>query len=151
MNNTPRLKPRILLIEDDPERIARFRLWLNGSDFVLIEASSGGRAAGILRKGMTTGIAGICLDNDLEKQPVTEADLRLSGSALVGAIITSVPRRVPILIHSMNAEKPVGMERALKGAGYSVTRIRMFALTRDLFQRWLELVGDNWEDMVADL
>jgi arsenate reductase-like glutaredoxin family protein len=38
----------------------------------------------------------------------------------------------------------------LKGAGYSVTRIRMSALTRELFHHWLEEVGDNWETMVAD-
>lgn len=63
--NTLVLRPRILLIEDDPKRIATFRAWLTGTEFVLIEASSGGRALGILRLRMTEGIAGICLDNDL--------------------------------------------------------------------------------------
>ncbi|MBZ0195701.1 MAG: response regulator [Deltaproteobacteria bacterium] len=145
------LKPRILLIEDDPERIATFRSWLNGSEFVLIEASSGGRAAGILKKGMTDGIAGVCLDNDLEKQPVTQADLSLSGSALVNAIAQSVPRYVPILIHSMNAHKPVSMEKSLKSAGFSVTRIRMAILTRKMFNEWLEEVQDNWDDMISDM
>lgn len=146
MNMAP-LKPRILLIEDDPGRIATFRSWLEGSEFVLIEASSGGRAAGILKKGMTEGIAGICLDNDLEKQPVTQSDLSLSGSMLINAITQSVPRFVPILIHSMNDQKPPRMEKSLKSAGFSVTRIRMAILTRERFQVWLEDVREYWEDM----
>lgn len=144
--NSPPLRPRILLIEDDPDRIVTFRAWLAGTEFVQIEASSGGRALGILRKGMTGGIAGICLDNDLEKQPVTDSDHRLSGAGLITAITESVPRSVPILIHSMNAQKPPGMERALKSAGFSVTRIRMVVLGHELFHDWLEEVRDNWED-----
>lgn len=142
------LSPRILLIEDDPDRIATFRAWLVGTEFVLIEASSGGRALGLLRKGMTDGIAGICLDNDLEKQPVTDSDLRLSGSGLISAIKQSVPKWVPILIHSMNEQKPAGMDRALKSDGFSVTRIQMVALTRENFYEWLQEVRDNWEGFV---
>jgi len=144
--NLPTLSPRILLIEDDPDRIATFREWLAGTEFVLIEASSGGRALGLLRKGMTDGIAGICLDNDLEKQPMTESDLRLSGEGLISAINLSVPRSVPILIHSMNSQKPPAMERALKSSGFSVTRTRMVVLSREAFHEWLEEVRDNWEE-----
>lgn len=142
--NRPLLRPRILLIEDDPERIATFREWV-GTDFVLIEASSGGRALGILKKG-TTGIAGLALDNDLEKQCLTDSDYRLSGSGLISTITQSVPRSVPVLIHSMNTQMPPSMERSLKSAGFSVTRTRMVALTRELFHRWLEEVRDNWDD-----
>lgn len=145
MRNPP-LKPRILLIEDDPERISIFRAWLMGTEFVLIEASSGGRAKGILQKGMTVGIAGICLDNDLEKQPMTESDLSLSGTGLISAITWSVQRSVPILIHSMNVQKPPAMERALKSAGFSVTRTRMMMLSREAFNEWLIDVRNNWED-----
>lgn len=141
-----KIKPRILLIEDDPHRIAVFREWLKETEFVLIEASSGGRAMGILRKGMTEGIAGICLDNDLEKQPLTEMDLSLSGVKLISAISLSVPRSVPILIHSMNATHPAGMERRLAKDGFSVTRIRMMALTRESFNGWVQEVRDNLEE-----
>lgn len=148
--NTLALRPRILLIEDDPERIATFRAWLTGTEFVQIEASSGGRALGILRKGMTEGIAGICLDNDLEKQPMTDIDHRMSGSGLISALTQSVPRSVPVLIQSMNAQMPPSMERSLKSAGFSVTRIRMVALTRELFHQWLEEVRDNWEDSCVE-
>lgn len=141
----PQLKPRILLIEDSVERIDTFRRWLAGTEFVLIEASSGGRAKGILRKGMTEGIAGLCLDHDLDLQPMTDVDLHLSASHLLEAIAASLPRQTPILIHSMNAAKPVGMEKRLISAGFSVTRIRMVALTQELFDQWLDEVRNNWE------
>lgn len=146
MTLTTKLRPRILLIEDNPERIATFRLWLEGTEFVLIEASSGGRARGILRKGMTDGIAGLCLDHDLDQQPVTSTDY-LSASEFMSAIVLSLPRTVPILIHSMNAQKPPQMERQLVSGGFSVTRCRMAALTRERFAEWIEEVRDIWEDL----
>lgn len=142
----PTLTPRILLIEDNAERIALFRDWLLGSEFVLIEASSGGRAKGILRKGSTGGIAGVMLDHDLDQQPMTPTDLLMSASNLIDSIVSSIPRSVPILIHSMNASKPPIMQKQLASAGFSVTRIRMTALTRENFYEWLQDVRDNWED-----
>lgn len=143
--NSPKLRPRILLIEDDPDRITTFRAWLEGTEFVLIEASSGGRAMGMLRKGMMDEIAGLCLDHDLNQQPVTESDLRLSASHLMSAISLTLPRTAPVLIHSMNVQKPVTMERQLKSAGFSVTCTRFVALTKELFGVWLDEVRDNWE------
>jgi CheY-like chemotaxis protein len=139
------LKPRILLVEDDPDRILRFRHWLENTSFVLIEASSAGRALGILRKGMSDGIAGIALDHDLNQQPITESDMSLSGSSLIDSIAASIPRHVPILIHSMNAYKPPQMQRRLEAAGFSVTRIGMDRLSGDKFAVWLQEVHDNWE------
>lgn len=142
----PFLKPRILLIEDNAERIALFRAWLSGTEFVLIEASSGGRAKGILRKGATGGIAGVLLDHDLDQQPVTDVDHLLSASHLMDAIVLSIPRTVPILIHSMNVSKPPLLEKRLKHEGFSVSRIRMAALTRESLHEWLQAVRDNWEE-----
>lgn len=140
------MKPRLLLIEDNAERIAQFHNWLHKTEFILIEASSGGRAKGILRKGATDGIAGIMLDHDLEQQPVIENDLKMSSSHLMNALVLSIPRSVPVLIHSMNISKPVIMERQLKSAGFSVTRIKMEDLTRASFHEWLQDVRDNWDD-----
>lgn len=140
----PALKPRILLVEDDFRRIEQFRAWIAGTEFVLIEASSGGRAKGMLRPGMTDGIAGILLDHDLEKQPLRDTDLRLSASHLVDSIVMTVPRHVPVLIHSMNAAKPPVLKKRLASAGFSVTRIRMASLTPELFDMWLQEVRDNW-------
>lgn len=138
-------KPRILLIEDDARRIEQFRAWIEATEFVLIEAKSAGRATGMLRKGMTDGIAGVCLDNDLQKQPITEADRSLSGADLIQAIAHSVPRTVPILIHSGHAIQPAVMERQLAAAGFCVTRIPMFLLSHEAFASWLDEVRDNWD------
>lgn len=143
----PQLKPRILLVEDDVERINIVRQWL-GNQYVLIEASSGGRAMGILRKNMTEGIAGVMLDHDLEKQVLTDDDMSISGTDLINAITTSIRRQVPILIHSMNLSKSPAMVKRLTNHGYSVTRIKMEDLTKENFREWLEDVSDQWEDRV---
>ncbi len=148
--NRPLLKPRLLLIEDDPARIEKFRAWIAGTEFVLIEASSGGRAMGILRPGMAEGVAGILLDHDLEKQPVTDTDLRLSASHLINSMVRAVPRHVPVLIHSMNASQPPVMTKRLVAAGFSVTRMRMSSLTPDMFAAWLDDVRDSWETNARD-
>lgn len=148
--NRPALKPRLLLIEDDPSRIEKFRVWIAGTEFVLIEASSTGRAMGILRPGMAEGVAGILLDHDLEKQPVTDSDLRLSASNLLDSMIRAVPRHVPVLVHSMNASQPPVMTKRLVAAGFSVTRMRMSSLTPDLFAAWLDDVRDSWESNASD-
>lgn len=140
------LSLRLLLIEDNAERITRFREWLVGTQFVVIEASSGGRAKGLLRKGWTDGIAGIMLDHDLEQQPVIPSDLTLSASNLLNSIVPSIPRSIPILIHSMNVDKPPQMQKHLQSSGFSVPRIRMSDLTRESFHEWLQDVMDNWED-----
>lgn len=142
-----RLSPRILLIEDNPERISIIREWLVGTGVVLIEASSGGRAKGILRKGATDGIAGVMLDHDLDQQPMTPTDLLMSASDLIDSIVFSIPKTVPILIHSMNASKPPQMQKRLTSEGFSVTRIRMAILTRENFLEWLQDVLDTFEEI----
>lgn len=141
----PKLKPRILLIEDDPGRIDEFREWLKGTPFVLVEATSGGQAMGMLRHG-SEGIAGICLDHDLNTSPRTQSDEWVSGSNVVNAIVANVPKRVPILVHSMNVTRAPQMVRRLEGAGFSVLRIRMVALHRENFSSWLRDAEETWVD-----
>ena len=110
----PRLKPRILLIEDNPERIQLFRQWIE-EPFVLIEATTGGQAMGIIQRG-AEGIAGICLDHDLDSNPKTLSDAWTSGSDVVTAMCNNkVPRHVPILVHSMNTSGGHNMAKRLSG------------------------------------
>jgi CheY-like chemotaxis protein len=136
-----RLKPRIILIEDDPDRITLFRQWVT-APFVLVEATSGGQALGLLKFG-AEGIAGICLDHDLNTNPRTLMDNWTSGSDVVTMICGRIPRTVPILVHSMNTTKGHEMTRRLAGAGYSVTRVRFAVLTEERFRRWLDDVRDD--------
>jgi len=142
----PKLKPRLLLIEDDEGRIKTFLRWLEGTEFVLVVARSGGQAMGMLRQG-TKGVAGVLLDHDLSDAPLTTTDSMLSASHLLPLIQRSVPRWVPILIHSHNVSKPVLMQRFLESAGFSVTRARFALLEREptRFVRWLDDVRDCWE------
>jgi CheY-like chemotaxis protein len=145
-----RVRPRILLIEDDAGRIAVFTKWLQDSDFVLVVVRSGGQALGMLAKGSTEAIAGILLDHDLSDSPYTQADLGLSTSDVLPAIKRQVRRTVPVLIHSHNANKPPLMQRSLESAGFSVTRIRFGALTEDRFREWLDDVRDVWESTESE-
>lgn len=141
------LKPRLVLVEDDPGRIEVFTTWIDATEFVLVVARSGGQALGMFGKGSTQAIAGLMLDHDLSDSPITEMDHMLSTSDVLPAIRRHVRRTVPILIHSHNANKPVAMQRTLSAAGFSVTRVRFATLVQDgsLFERWLQDVRDSWE------
>lgn len=140
------LRPRLLLIEDDPGRVEYFRRWLEGTEFVLIHVQSGGKALGVLSRGCEA-IAGVLLDHDLSDSPLTSTDLSLSTSTVMPLLLRHLPKTAPVLIHSHNVSKPPKMQRALETAGLSVTRIRFAMLSQDesLFQRWLEEVRDNWD------
>lgn len=140
------LLPRMLLIEDDPGRIARFTEWIAGTDFVLIAARSGGQALGVLQRG-AGGLAGLMLDHDLSDSLLTTTDALLSSTDLLPLIQRVVPRFVPVLIHSHNVNKPVIMQRSLERAGFSVTRTRFALLANEpaRYARWLDDVRDAWE------
>lgn len=144
----PALKPRILLIEDDTIRIEAFRSWLAAGvyadEFVLIVATSGGQALGVLKMDISA-VAGICLDHDLDSQQKTASDATMSGSNIVSIITSRIPKHVPILVHSMNAIKGREMYRRLAGQGFAATRIPMSNMTARGFEAWLEDVRDNWD------
>lgn len=139
-----KLKPRILLIEDDPERIAKFRSWLEGTPYVLLSATTGGQALGIVNHG-SEGIAGVCLDHDLNTTPKTEMDAITSGTHVASGLINHYSKLVPILVHSMNTVQGERMTARLRGSGFDVSRIRMAALTDIRFKAWLQDVEDNWD------
>jgi len=145
MKRIPALRPRMLLIEDDADRIALFRKWVAETPFVLIEATTGGQAMGVVSRG-GDGVAGIMLDHDLNSAPKTLSDQSTSGSNVVAAIIQHIPRQVPILVHSMNVTKGEEMFRRLRGSGFSATRIRFSALTELRCLQWLDDVADSWAD-----
>lgn len=144
------LAPRLLLIEDDMSRIEKFRNWTSGLPMVLIEATSGGQAVGVTRFG-GEGIAGICLDHDLNSAPRTQLDLTTSGSNVVDGLVRNFARAIPVLVHSMNETRAVQMTQRLRGAGFRVTRIRMAELDAIGFANWLQDVDDYWQGRNARL
>ena len=64
---------RLLLIEDDSERIEQFRAWLP-EDARLVVAMSAGRAIGTLQRDGRGVYAGVMLDHDLQQHAATDAD-----------------------------------------------------------------------------
>lgn len=140
------LRPRILLIEDNVDRIALFRQWLADTPYLPVEVTSGGQAMGMLHYG-ADGVAGICLDHDLNSQPRTLSDEWVSGSDVVSLICRKVPKTVPILVHSMNTVRAPDMVKRLSRSGFSVTRIRMVILNRANFNARLANVTDSWESV----
>ena len=139
------LKPRILLIEDDPGRTAVIEAWLGSTEFALVAVRSGGQALGMLQKGSTQAVAGILLDHDLSNSPITENDLYVSATQLLPLIKRHVRRTVPILIHSHSVSQPLKMQRTLEAGGFSVERIRFEHLTPERFANWLDQVRDCWD------
>ena len=136
---------RILIIEDDQNRIDCFRSWLD-HDIRLVVASSAGRALGILERDKGYVYAGILLDHDLEKQAATDKDLDTTGSHLVITIIRNIDKDVPILVHSMNPAKAQTMVEKLSDAGFTVSRIPMGDLTKMRLRAWVEDAHEIWED-----
>lgn len=141
------MRPRILLIEDDAGRIEHFKRRLEGTEFVLVVARSGGQALGMLTAGTNEAVAGVLLDHDLSDSPLTQVDALLSVSDVMPILQRRLRSSAPVLIHSHNASKPVRMQRALESSGFSVTRIRFATLAQDesLFLQWLQDVRDNWD------
>ena len=134
---------RILLVEDDNERVEKIRSWLP-EDFRLVHAGSAGRALGILQRDRDA-YAGIMMDHDLRGQMVTAADFKLDGTVVSKEIMALVPSDTPILIHSMNPADAPKMELALSKSGFSVTRIPMSEMTEEKFQEWLEETREMWD------
>lgn len=150
----PALRPRLVLVEDDPGRIRLFERWVEETEFVLVTARSGGQAIGMFTQSgrgqirtHDPAIAGLMLDHDLSDSPITSTDRHLSTSDVIPLIQRAVSRTAPVLIHSHNASKPVWMQSALEASGFSVTRCR-FSLLQEQpqrFREWLEEVRDCWD------
>ena len=137
---------KILLIEDDVERIEQFQKWLP-EDMQLVCATSAGSALGILQRDRGRVYSGILLDHDLQEQIRTDTDRYISGTNVTKLIITAVTRDVPILVHSVNITRGPWMAQALKDAGFRyVTRIPMNSLKKRDFIAWTEDVRDIWLD-----
>ena len=140
----PKLKPRIWLIEDNPVRIEMFRQWIEGTPFLLVSASSGGQALGLVRHGGES-LAGICLDFDLNMATHAEGEAHVNGAAIANAIVQKIPRHIPVLIHSMNVAGAPRMLHQLTSEGFSATRITFENLSKGKFLDWLQEAHDNWD------
>lgn len=135
---------RLLLVEDNPERIATFTSWVPPTVRLLV-ANSAGKAIGILQRDRGRVFVAIALDHDLNEQAITSRDLDLSGKDVMKAIALHVSRDTPILVHSMNVSGGPTMAAGLRQAGFEVTQIRMQALDEQSFRSWLAEAVELWE------
>ena len=132
---------RLLLVEDDPDRIARFTAWCP-PDARLVVARGGGRALGLLERDPGRVYAGLLLDHDLPGQAVNDAERLVTGTQVVQGILRCLDPEIPILIHSMNRGAARWMATTLTAAGFEVSVIPMADLTQDRFLAWLDTVRE---------
>jgi len=132
---------RLLLIEDDPERIARFTAWCP-PDVRLVVTRGGGRALGLLERDPGRVYAGLLLDHDLPGQAINDAERNVTGTEVARCIVRCIDPEIPILIHSMNPGGARRMAKYLITAGFDVSVIPMAKLTQDRFLAWMETVRD---------
>jgi len=142
-NRTDRF--RILLIEDNVDRVNLFKQWLC-EEGLLTVASSVGKAMGMLLRDKGRVYSGILLDHDLQEQVITDSDLYLSSTNLVDLIIENIEKDVPILMHSMNSVQTVPMKKKLESAGFEVTQNPMADFTKLSFNEWQSLCYELWMD-----
>ena len=140
---------RLLLIEDDADRITRFRAWCP-SDIRLVVAASGGRALGLLERDPGRVYAGLLLDHDLPFQAVNDAERSVTGTQVVQGILRHIDPEIPILIHSMNHTAARRMSTTLMTAGFDVSVVPMAELTEDRFLVWIEAVREIQKLLAPD-
>lgn len=141
-----KVKPvfRILMVEDDPMRARKLASWFH-ERVRLVVVTSPGKAIGLLKRDQGDVYAGIMLDHDLHEQAVTGTDYNLTGKHVVKTVIQFISKKVPILVHSGNmAEAPL-MKKQLAQAGFVVSQVPMFQLTKDELQVWVKEVYKIWE------
>ncbi len=132
---------RLLLIEDDPDRIVCFTAWCP-PDARLVVARGGGRALGLLERDPGRVYAGLLLDHDLPGQAVNDAERHVTGTQVVQGILRHVDPEIPVLIHSMNRGGARRMATTLTAAGFEVSAIPMAELSREHFLGWLDTVRE---------
>jgi hypothetical protein len=123
----PRLRPRLLLLEDDDRRVAHMKLLIPpGVQFV--RASSAARATGIIQRDGTLrsneppAYAGVMLDHDLDHHPLNAADRKMNGTHVARALANHFSPEVPVFIHSTNPGGSAAMMSILRERGFDVTR-----------------------------
>lgn len=136
-------KFRILMIEDSQERIDKIRSWLPES-YVLMTATSAGKAIGVLQRDKGSVYGALMLDHDLNEQAATTTDLTLSGTDIVKNIMAHLSLDVPILVHSMNPSRAPAMAKKLTLAKFDVTSIPFEGLKKDVFLEWVNEAYLDW-------
>ena len=135
---------RILIIEDNEERIDLFKQWMP-ADVRAIFIRSAGRAVRVIELDKGSVYAGICLDHDLNEQVIVREEKGVDGVDVVRRIVRNISLDVPILVHSMNFGGGTSMVRMLQAQGFSVTRVPFKHMDEIVFLDWIDNVRAEWE------
>jgi hypothetical protein len=135
-------KMPILLVEDDPQRVARMSDWLPDTvRFVVCPV--GGQALGVLSRCGGNDFGGVMLDHDLSEHAAQTG--QLTGLDVADSVMWNVDYTVPIMVHSTNGSRAPLMVDLLS-TNFSVTRTPYDKLTRELFLEWLAVCLEEWGD-----
>ena len=135
---------RILIIEDNEERIDLFKQWMP-ADIQAIFVRSAGRAVRVIELDNGSVYAGICLDHDLNEQVIVSEEKGINGVEVVRRIVRNISLNVPILVHSMNFGGGTSMVRMLQAQGFTVTRVPFKHMDKVVFLEWIDGVRAEWE------
>jgi hypothetical protein len=139
------LRPRVLLIENDPNRHRWFDDRLRGGlpNCALVWCQTGGKALQVLKQDPPDIYVGLMLDHDLD---VAGLPNTANGLKVVKRLVELWPR--PVLVHSANTTGGPAMRDALVSAGFTdVTRTAFYDLDGADFARWMAKVADYAESM----
>jgi CheY-like chemotaxis protein len=135
---------RVLIVEDDEERVSVFRRMLKHAkklphdcEIRLVWAKNAGAAIGLLERDPGNVYAGIMLDHDLDRQNLTSWDGLFTGKDVVKKIINVVDKDTLMFVHSTNVTGGPKMRTTLEGAGF-YTKLHPWGTIRlNMFRDWL--------------
>ena len=131
---------RILVVEDDARRVAKFKQWaaVFDDDIRFVWAKSVGPALGILARDEEDTYHGVMLDHDLHTNTVIDIEQGFDGRNVVHAVIENIRKDIPILVHSANRRFAPIMADMLAEAGFShINQLPMQELGEVRFGCWL--------------
>ena len=92
---------RLLVVEDNAERLALLERWMP-DDVRVTWVRSAGRAMRTIELDAGRVYAGMLLDHDLVDQNASESELGLTGRHVVDRIVRHIDPDAAMLVHSIN-------------------------------------------------
>lgn len=134
---------RLLVVEDNEERLALLKRWMP-PDVRVTWARSAGRAMRIIELDAGTVYAGMLLDHDLVDQNASAAEVGLTGRHVVDRIIRHVGPDAAMLVHSINPAGARMMVQRLESAGFWTTRVPFPVLSEAKLRNWIDEIRSYW-------
>jgi hypothetical protein len=115
---------RVLVLEDDPTRLALFR---GAHPFATYVETAAECVAQLARQDWDD----VCLDHDLGGEMFADPQRENTGSGVVRWIVANRPRIRRVLVHSLNGPAATAMVQMLTKAGYVAEHVPFLWLTAE--------------------